>query len=71
MKRKKELKQGIWIEDDLTKEEREIQKKTKREGEGREGERKQDEGRMKIFIGENVYRWNKKKRKLNEEGRRT
>lgn len=27
MKRKKKLKQGIWIEDDLTKEEREIQKK--------------------------------------------
>lgn len=66
MKRKKELKQGIWIEDNLTKEER--YKKTKRDGEGREGERKQDEGRMKIFIGENVYRWNK--RKLNEESRR-
>lgn len=41
IKKKKELKQEIkWIEDDLTKEERKIQKKTKRDDESREEERK-------------------------------
>lgn len=38
IKKKKELKQGIWIEDDLTKKERKIQKKLKEMT--REGERK-------------------------------
>lgn len=41
MSKKKNVGQGIWIEDDLTKEEREIQKRLReRESEGRKGERK-------------------------------
>lgn len=58
MSKKKNLKTGIWIEDDLTKEEREIQKqlREKAKEERTKGKKvKVDKGYMKIFIEDCVY----------------
>lgn len=52
MSKKKNLKTGIWIEDDLTKEEKEIQKQLReRKSKGRKDKRK--EGKSRIY--ENIY----------------
>lgn len=70
MSRKKNLGQGIWIEDDLTKEEREIQRRMReRAREEREKGNKVKVGYMKLYIGDHVFRWNEKRKKLEEERR--
>lgn len=70
MYKKKELSQGIWIEDDLTKEERGIQIKLReRAREEREKGNKVKVGYMKLFIGDKVFRWNERRKEL-EDGRR-
>lgn len=62
MSKKKNLKTGIWIEDDLTKEEREIQKqlreKAKKE---RTKGKKVKVGYMKIFIEDCIYTYGMKR----------
>lgn len=69
--KKKDLKRGIWIEDDLTWKEREIQKKLRKKAkEEREKGNKVRVGYMKIQIGEEWYRWNERKERLVEEKRR-
>lgn len=73
MSKKKNLKTGIWIEDDLTKEEREIQKqlREKAKEERTKGKKvKVGKGYMKIFIEDYVYIWNEKGRRLKEKSRR-
>lgn len=74
MSKKKNLKTGIWIEDDLTKEERtEIQKqlREKAKEERTKGKKvKVDKRYMKIFIEDCVYIWNEKVRRLEEKSRR-
>lgn len=70
MNRKRELTQGIWIEDDLTKEERGIQMKLReRAREEREKGNKVKVGYMKLFIGDRVFRWNEKRGEI-EDGRK-
>lgn len=61
MRRKKELKRGIFIEDDLTKKEREIQYKLR--GIAKEERQKgvKDVRDKKIYLKERWHRWNEKK----------
>lgn len=73
MSKKKNFKTGIWIEDDLTKEEKEIQKqlREKAKEEKTKGKKvKVGKGYMKIFIEDCVYIWNEKGRRLEEKSRR-
>lgn len=71
MSKKKNLKTGIWIEDGLTKEEREIQKQLREKAkEERTKGKKVKVGYMKIFIEDCVYIWNEKDRRLEEKSRR-
>lgn len=70
MSRKRELSQGIWIEDDLTKKERGIQMKLREKArEEREKGNKVKVGYMKLFIGDKVCRWNERRKEM-EDGRR-
>lgn len=70
MSKKKELRQGIWIEDDLTMEERRVQNKLReRAREERAKGNKVKIGYRKLFIGDKVVRWNEKVKEL-EEGRK-
>lgn len=71
MSKKKELRRGIIIEDDLTRKEREIQQKLREMA--REGKEKGDNnikvGYKKIYLKDKWYRWNEKEEKLEEERR--
>ncbi|XP_067209996.1 sperm-associated antigen 17-like [Linepithema humile] len=71
MNKKKELKKGIIIKDDLTKREREIQQKLREKA--REEREKEDSkakiGYKKIYLNGKWYRWNEKEEKLKEEKR--
>lgn len=51
MSKKKNLKTGIWIEDDLTKEEREIQKQLREKAK----EERTKGKKVKVGIYENIY----------------
>lgn len=67
---RKDIGQGIWIENDLTKKEREIKRRLReRAREEREKGNKAKMGYMKLDIREQVYRWNEKRKRL-EDGRR-
>lgn len=68
MVKKKELKSGIFIDDDLTRKEREIQKylREKATEENRKGN-KTRVGYRKIFLKDRWYRWDEKEKKLVEE----
>ncbi|XP_018307231.1 trichohyalin-like [Mycetomoellerius zeteki] len=71
MVKKKELKSGIFIDDDLTRKEREIQKylREKATEENRKGN-KTRVGYRKIFLKDRWYRWDEKEKKLVEEKER-
>lgn len=70
MSKKRDLKQGIWIEDDLTKEEREVQRRLReRAREEREKGKKVKVGYMKLYIEDRIFRWNEKRRELEDRRR--
>lgn len=74
MNKRKELEKDIWIEDDLTRKEREIQKRLREKA--KEEKERGNKVRigifiyMKIQIGEETFRWNEREQKLEEEKRR-
>lgn len=72
MKNKKVLERGIFIEDDLTRREREIQQRLREiaRGERENGNRNVKVGYKKITIGEKVMIWNEIEGKLTEKKRR-
>lgn len=71
MVRKRELKRGIYIDDDLTKMERERQNHFRDKAkEEREKGNDVKIGYEKIFVKDSWYRWNEKEKKLVEERRR-
>jgi hypothetical protein len=71
MIRKKELQAGIFIDDDLTRTEREMQTKLREKAkEEREKGNKVKVGYGKIMIGDRWYRWSAREKKLIEEKRR-
>ena len=71
MNNKKNLKSGIWIENDLTKEEREVQGKLRALArEEKEKGNKVKVGYRKIYIEDSMYRWNEKEKKLEGKSRR-
>lgn len=70
MAKKRNLKKLIYIEDDLTREEREVQRKLRvRAGEKTEKRKKARVGYRKIQIEDKWYRWNERKGEL-EDGRK-
>ena len=71
MIRKKELRAGLFIDDDLTRVEREMQAQLRLTArEEREKKNKTKVGYGKILIGDRQYRWNAREKKLKEEKRR-
>lgn len=71
MSKKKDLEKGIYIEDDLTRKEREIQQKLRElaREEREKGDNYTKVGYMKIHLGEKWYRWNEREGRLEEEKR--
>lgn len=69
MRKKKELNKGIFIEDDLTKKEREMQIKLGKTA--KEEKEKEDKnvkvGYKKIYMKGRWYWWNEREKKLEEE----
>lgn len=71
MVRERELKRGIYIDDDLTKMERERQNHLRDKAkEEREKGNDVKIGYEKIFVKDSWYRWNEKEKKLVLEERR-
>ena len=71
MSRKKELRAGIFIDDDLTRMEREMQTQLREKAkEEREKGNKVKVGYGKIMTEDSWYRWNAREKKLTEEKRR-
>lgn len=70
MKNKKVLERGLFIEDDLTRREREIQQKLREIARGERENGNVKVGYKKITIGEKVMTWNEKEGKLMEKMRR-
>jgi len=70
MRKKKELKERIFIDDDLTKKEREIQNhlREKAKEERRKGNRAKI-GYAKIWVNDKCYWWNAREKRLTEERR--
>ena len=67
MTRKKNLKTGVYIDNDLTQKEREIQGKLKKlAGEKRREGKKTSVGYKKIRIDKKWYIWNERKETLKE-----
>lgn len=71
MKRKKDLDKGIYIEDDLTKKEREIQMELwKIAHKNRKEEKRVKIGYYKLCVDGKWSRWNERRGKLLEERER-
>lgn len=71
MRRKKDLRKDIFVEDDLTRKEREIQRELRRRAraEREKGERNVKVGYKKIYMKDRWYRWNEMEEMLEEERR--
>ncbi|XP_043587564.1 vicilin-like seed storage protein At2g18540 [Bombus pyrosoma] len=71
MKGKSRLVKGVYIDDDLTRKEREIQQQIRKEARTRreKGEHVRT-GYMKLEMGNRWYRWNEKEERLMEERKR-
>ncbi|KAG7198955.1 hypothetical protein KM043_015918 [Ampulex compressa] len=74
MKKKEELSRGIFIEDDLTKKEMEMQRRLGKIAKEQrvKGDKNVKVGYRKIYIGKRWYWWDERREKLQEErsGRR-
>jgi hypothetical protein len=70
MREKSKLGKGIYIDDDLTRRERELQQRLREIARARrvKGERVKV-GYKKLKIGDRWYRWNEREEKLEEEER--
>ncbi|XP_043586624.1 histone-lysine N-methyltransferase, H3 lysine-79 specific-like [Bombus pyrosoma] len=73
MKGKSKLAKGVYIDEDLTKKEREIQQQIRREARVRRekgGNVNVRIGYRKLKVGDRWYKWNEKEERLSEERRR-
>lgn len=71
MRRKKDLRKDIFVEDDLTRKEREIQRELRRRAsaERKKGDINVKVGYKKIYMKDRWYRWTEMEEMLEEERR--
>lgn len=68
--KRKNLKSGIYVEDDLTRKEREVRRRLRKIKEEKVKESKDVKvGYKKIHTGERWYRWNEKEERIEEENK--